>query len=651
MDLWTADGVNSVWEGRHLLKTALLTVIAALAALGNACLDNGGASPPPTEIAEESAAARAISDAAHTPAPTATSTHTPTATSTPTPTATHTPAPTATPTAAPTPAPTATSTHTPAPTATHTHTPAPTATHTPIPTATHTPTPTATPTATHTPTPTATPTPTPTHTPTPTATHTPTPTATPTPTPTATLTPTPTPDPAIANYHPKLREAVLSDVPETAGDSAFLADGRLDDGEIAALDRAQSVFGMDTFYRAWELDALKPNEIHAVLHMLTFYDPYTTVHDVTADPDDPEAEGAQITKALDDFGVYPGHCLYCKGQKFGQSRDHIPAEDDIGVYRRVILQHLAHHAKVQADALSPCDLRDFTEEELVALGFIETRAASSDAFAYRILPRNFTASVRLTDELLGFGIDAPRGRAPGRVRTAKVLIRPGEVLSPFTHAMRAAGGPPSERGLEPCLEAVKGIVDWDRKRYSHFIGYFGYELRPFYMDIFPAWRSDIGIFYWIMQTWATFLVDESGGSDKSIRLMNQFRALNLPAVREFWGIYYDETAARASSYIHGHRGVLLSPYGLHLHRNIGFSVVDYNMDIGDLIRDESFPERCRIERRLSEGTFESRPRPNGLTYLFWVRGPASETWERNSFHGREWRRGQRVEPILVYVCD
>ena len=109
-----------------------------------------------------------------------------------------------------------------------------------------------------------------------------------------------------------MREGVLGDVPDTAGGKAFLADGTLSETEIAALDRAQSVFGMEKFYNAWELDALTPNEVHAVLYMLTFYDPYTTVHDVTADPDDPDADGAEITRTLDDFGVYPGACLFCK---------------------------------------------------------------------------------------------------------------------------------------------------------------------------------------------------------------------------------------------------------------------------------------------------------------------------------------------------
>ena len=470
---------------------------------------------------------------------------------------------------------------------------------------------------------------------------------------------------ALANYHPMLRYAVLAAVPHTAGDSAFLADGKLSDTEIAALDRAQSVFGLEAFYRAWELDKLATNEVHAVLYILTFYDPYTTVHDVTADPADPNAEGAALTRALDDFGVYPGTCLYCKGQKSGQPRWRISNEDGgIGLFRRMILLHLAHHAKVQADALSPCDLRDFTEVELIALGVMDVRLPSSSSDAYVMLPYNFVASARLTDELLAAGIDAPRGRSPGRVRTSKVLIRPGEVLSPFTHAMRAAGGPPSERGLEPCLEAVKGIVEWDRKRYSHFSD-LGQELLPFFSGIFPShtpleytaphslkskYPTD-----WI-PTWAWFLVDESGGQDKGIRLMNQFRALNLPAIREEWGIYFDETAGKASSAKRGMNGVLLSTYDLYLHRNIGFSVEDYQADIDDLIRRYSFPERCRIERtgwgKLKE---RKRPhRPDGYSdgYYVWIRRPANPTnpyayaFRPPSFH--ELRHGLRT---IVYVCD
>ena len=220
-------------------------------------------------------------------------------------------------------------------------------------------------------------------------------------------------------------------------------------------------------------------------------------------------------------------------------------------------------------------------------------------------------------------------------------------------------------------------MDWDRKRYSHFIGW-GDSLFPYFESIFPphATTEYVDNEYYnalkelgalgnlvtsqgLIPTWAWFLVDESGGADKSKRLMNQFRALNLPAIREgapYNRILFDEIAASASVLREGGGGVLLSPYDLYLHRNIGFSPYDYNMDIGDLIRDESFPERCGIERRLSEGTFEIRPRPNGQTYWFWVRGPSSEVWERRSFHnlGREIGPsiyGYLVEPLLVYVCD
>ena len=493
----------------------------------------------------------------------------------------------------------------------------------------------------------------------------------------------------LENYHPQLREAVLSEPPETAGDGAFLADGVLSDGEIRALDRAQSVFGLETFYRAWELEALATNEVHAVLHMLTFYDPYTTVHDVTADPDDPESEGAELTRALDAFGVYPGACLHCKGQLTNQPRDYIKPEDDLGVLRRAILLHLTHHAKVQADALSPCDLRDFTEEELVALGDLEERSPSSFVYSngpatsvsvYQMLQYNFVASVRLTDKLLGFGIDEPkpylfigalrRHPLPDRPHTAKPLIRPGEVLSPFTHAMRAVGGPPSRRGLEPCMEAVKAIVDWDRNRYVHFIQEGNALAHEYFNNIFPPYQLKVLSRNGLIPAWAWFLVDESGGQDKSVRLMNQFRALNLPAIRHggsapWWpgNTLFDETAASASVGWRGINGVLLAPYDLYIHRNIGFSPAEREADLGDLIHALPMPENCRLERRSSEGVIEEAPRHGGgldnfgstKKYAFWVRSQESATWENRGFHDLGFRAENRinyyVKPMLVYACD
>ena len=433
---------------------------------------------------------------------------------------------------------------------------------------------------------------------------------------------------------------------------------------------------MEKFYNAWELDALTPNEVHAVLYMLTFYDPYTTVHDVTADPDDPDAEGAEITRTLDDFGVYPGACLYCK-KEFERTTE------EFQVRRRMTLQHLAHHAKVQADALSPCDLRDFTEEELIALGWVEKPVAdyiqNTWGNSFAILPFNFTASVRLTDGLLQFEKGFPRARySSWHWRTAKVLIESGEVLSPFTHAMRAAGGPPSARGLEPCLEAVKRIVDWDTKRYDHFrsVGegryrYWGVEVSPYLDVIFPPARLPASYsaidhpqgYYptpWY-PTWAWFLVDESGGQDKGIRLMNQFRALNLPAIREDGGVHFDKTAAVASSALSGVHGVLLSPWDLYLKRNIGFDVIDYQAGLDARIRRYPLPEHCGLER-LRPGILEKASAPDSTPtsthwYYFWKRDPGPRPDLYWYAHGmsfwtlRDRRVVNRFFRILEYSCD
>ena len=102
----------------------------------------------------------------------------------------------------------------------------------------------------------------------------------------------------MADYHPKLQEAVLHPAPDTAGDKAFLADSELSESELRALERAQSVFGIPAFYNAWELDTLEPNEVQAALYMLSFYDPYTVVNDITADPADPGGRGCQDDQSV-----------------------------------------------------------------------------------------------------------------------------------------------------------------------------------------------------------------------------------------------------------------------------------------------------------------------------------------------------------------
>ena len=160
--------------------------------------------------------------------------------------------------------------------------------------------------------------------------------------------------------------------PESASGAGFLSDGALSSEEINALQRAQSVFGLRPFHRAFNLASLPVNQVQALLHMLTFYDPYTVVHDVTADPADPDAEGARLTGVLDDFGVSPGSCVYCKGQRYGGSsedaRNRYSQAVGTATLERTRLLNLMHHATVQADGLSPCDLNDFTEAELLALG-------------------------------------------------------------------------------------------------------------------------------------------------------------------------------------------------------------------------------------------------------------------------------------------
>ena len=447
------------------------------------------------------------------------------------------------------------------------------------------------------PEPTATYPPEPESTPTPTATS--SSTLTPTPTPTAasssTLTPTPaptaTPDPVLiilADYHPKLREAVLHPAPETAGDKAFLADGELSESELRALGRAQSVFGIPALYDAWELDTLAANEVQAALYMLSFYDPYTVVNDITADPADPEAEGARMTRALDDFGVYPGSCVYCKGRKYtsGEPQNW----NSTPIFHRTKLLNLVHHATVQADMLSPCDLNDFSAEELLALGVMDPNYVGL-RLLYGGGMLSFTHSVRLTNELLDSASEgaATHGVDDGWIANAPgVLVQPGEILSPFTHAIRATGGPPAARGMELCLKAVEGIVDWDRKRYYHFLGGWTETMSPYIEYIFPE-NPDVP------PVWATFLVYESGGQDKGERLAAQFRALNMPAVKDLAGIRLNKNA-ELFTIASGRYGVFLPAFGLYIHRNIGFSHPEYKGDIKTVVQQNTIPNHCALQR-------------------------------------------------------
>ena len=108
--------------------------------------------------------------------------------------------------------------------------------------------------------------------------------------------------------------------------------------------------------------------------------------------------------------------------------------------------------------------------------------------------------------------------------------------------MRASEWQPEDgRGLEQCFEAVKGIVDWDRKRYSHFNNV-GESLAPFFAKIFPpSATGSYSLMAMRMPTWTTFLVDESGGQDRSLRYRNQFRALNMPAAMHGLDVFFNSS--------------------------------------------------------------------------------------------------------------
>lgn len=564
-----------VWVGLGTAAAAgvAVTVVAAVVAVAVVLVVVGGARPeaaPTPTVAPTVVVTRA---AAPLPAQM----------STPTSAAALSPAPSPTTTAAPPP-------HmSPSPTppadtpATVTPTPAPTAEPTPSSASAQSSTPSATATPAGTPIPTPAPTPVP------------TPEPAPTPAPAATATPEPQSDAQIAQtlsgYHPQLRAAVLAAPPDSAGELGFLADKALTSDEINALRRAQSVFGLEAFYRAFDLASLPVNHVQALLRMLTFYDPYTVVHDVTADPADRDAEGARLTRALDDFAVSPGSCVYCKGQTYAGGSD-----DDSGRYsaavgsetlERTRLLNLVHHATVQADALSPCDLNDFTEAELLALGSMTTLPGGGGHISYRAGMPSLTQSIRLTEELLQTSSRAQRElgqRLPAREDAADVLVKPGNILSAFTHAIAASGGAPASRGIEECRQAVNGIVEWDRNRYVHFLGGWDDYMARIVERIFPQNPQNPA-------TWTTFLTYESGGQDKGERLTAQFRALNLPAAKDIYNVLLDENAARW--FVSGGRfGVLLPAFDLYLERNIGFARSD--RPTAALVEDHRIPEHCRI---------------------------------------------------------
>ena len=122
-------------------------------------------------------------------------------------------------------------------------------------------------------------------------------------------------------------------------------------------------------------------------------------------------------------------------------------------------------------------------------------------------------------------------------------------------------------------------------------------------------------------------------------------------------MHFDKTAADASSALRGCCGVLLSTWDLYLHRNIGFSPSDYQMDIDARIRGFPLPEHCGL-KRLRPGVEESAPRPNPTSgkYYFWTREPGfPEDLYWHAYYGMSfWNLRGGVNwfnQILEYSCD
>ena len=216
---------------------------------------------------------------------------------------------------------------------------------------------------------------------------------------------------------------------------------------------------------------------------------------------------------------------------------------------------------------------------------------------------SLTQSIRLTEKLLQTSVRAQQefGNEFSTLEdAADVLIRPGGILSAFTHAIAASGGPPGSRGIEECRRAVDGVVEWDRKRYVHFLGYWSDYMTSIMGRIFPQNPRNPA-------TWATFLTFESGGQDKGERLMAQFRALNLPAAKDIYNVALDENAVRWIV-AGGRWGVVLPAFNVYLERNIGFSHRD-ERPIRALVEAHKIPVHCQIgatPMRHADGSFLPR---------------------------------------------
>ena len=390
----------------------------------------------------------------------------------------------------------------------------------------------------------------------------------------------------IERYHPRLQAAIVSHAPQ--GAAPFLSGSVLSDQEAEALSALHSVFGIEAFYDAWQLDKLQINEIQAVLRLLQSYDPFSTVYGPT---DDTDSKEGLIERTFDQFSVGPvGSCVYCRGQQYFTNGD---STEERLVYSNAVTQdvvlrtrllHLVHAATVQFENLSPCDLRDYSKPELLVMS-----PNSMGSFpvvdyygplAYYNTAHTFRHSVKVDDQILAavaeprwFNVDSDKG---------VLRLTVGDVLSPFTAATKIiAQNGPIERSRTGCLEAAKRVVDWDRHRYVHFGGTFEQSISPFAATVFP--ENPLFPPLWVM-----LLANESGGQDKVQRLMDLMRSLNIPAGRYGYDIgqrgdipneaHFPEggCGTRGGTYFCDRftDGMLLPAWNVYLNRNAGFPIYD-----------------------------------------------------------------------------
>ena len=411
----------------------------------------------------------------------------------------------------------------------------------------------------------------------------------------------------IERYHPRLQAAIVSHAPQSA--APFLSGSVLSDQEAEALSALHSVFGIEAFYDAWQLDWLEINEIQAVLRLLQSYDPFSTVYGPTENTD---SQDGLIERTFDQFSVGPaGSCVYCRGQKYFTSGS--PTKDyrtsgyspeeyleyskavtqDVVVRTRLL--HLVHAATVQFRELSPCDLRDYSKPELLimapnAMEFFDPRYdyySYRGPIAYFINATTFMHSVEVNAQMLAavaeprwFNVDSDKG---------VLRLTVGDVLSPFTAATKiVAQGGPIEMSRTGCLEAAKRIVDWDRYRYTHFGGSDEQALSPFAAKVFPENPR-------FFPMWVMLLTNESGGQDKAQRLVGMMRSLNVPAGRLRGAVFPEVDHPDPDKGIHGgyFDDVLLPPWNVYFDRNIGFGLIDKFAPIENLL--SKYDPGCRIK--------------------------------------------------------